>query len=300
MRSNGVLHRVWTRRLSALRKHWRAATEGDVRAVHQARVASRRLRESLPIVGLTLPPDELLAVRKAVRRVTRALGPVREADVSMRLLDDIGRAQAPLLPAVAATRRRVEEARAMRGRLMLDELGHSAGVKIIKRLDGVRQYPDPPAAQWRLVLAERTRLRGIDLRDAVDEAGILYEPERLHQIRIAAKKLRYSLELAGETRAASARRFVNELKGLQDHLGHLHDLQVVSAYAAGVPPDESLASGVDRLARHLDDTCHDLHAKFLAGRMRLLGLTDVVLEKIVPRIASQGGGEASRVTTLIA
>jgi hypothetical protein len=34
--------------------------------------------------------------------------------------------------------------------------------------------------------------------------------------------------------------------------------------------------------------------------MRLMGLTDVVLEKIVPRIASHGGGEASRVTTLIA
>lgn len=271
-----------------------------MQAVHQARVASRRLREALPLIGLSLPPDELLKARRAVRRVTRALGPVREADVSIGLLDDLGAAQPALLPAIAAVRYRVEGARAMRRRRMLDELGHATGVKTIARLDSLRHYPDPPAAQWKSLLAERTRVRALDLHDAVDEAGILYEPERLHQIRIAAKKLRYSLELAGETRAAATTRLVNELKGLQDHLGHLHDLQVLSAYAAGVLPDESLAPGLGRLARHLDDACHDLHAKFLASRSRLLALTETALAKVVPRIARHGGDEASRATHLIA
>ena len=30
------------------------------------------------------------------------------------------------------------------------------------------------------------------------EAGQMYNPERLHQVRIATKKLRYGLEIAGE------------------------------------------------------------------------------------------------------
>ena len=54
----------------------------DPEAVHQARVASRRLREVLPIV--LAPGGRTERLRRTVRRLTRTLGPVRELDVVRR------------------------------------------------------------------------------------------------------------------------------------------------------------------------------------------------------------------------
>ena len=53
--------------------------EGDVKAVHQARVASRRLREVLPV--LQLDPDVLRKLSRRLRKITDRLGTVRELDV---------------------------------------------------------------------------------------------------------------------------------------------------------------------------------------------------------------------------
>ena len=54
------------------------AVGGDAEALHQARVASRRIREALPLE--IRPPRKLM---RQVRRITRALGPVRELDVAL-------------------------------------------------------------------------------------------------------------------------------------------------------------------------------------------------------------------------
>jgi CHAD domain-containing protein len=54
-----------------------------LRSVHQARVASRRLREALPVLRASVHQSRLGRVRRQVRRMTRALGPVRELDVAL-------------------------------------------------------------------------------------------------------------------------------------------------------------------------------------------------------------------------
>src|SRR5437773_8558593 len=60
---------------------------GDVRALHRTRVASRRLRELLPI--LQLDPDLARKLVRRLRRVTERLGTVRELDVLLLLLDEL-------------------------------------------------------------------------------------------------------------------------------------------------------------------------------------------------------------------
>ena len=59
---------------------------------------------------------------------------------------------------------------------------------------------------------------------ALDAAGTLYAPERLHAVRIAAKKLRYGLELRATPRGLPVGSFAAALKRVQDVLGRLHDL----------------------------------------------------------------------------
>src|SRR5688500_6456970 len=73
-------------RLGALSRALPSARAGDVPAIHQARVATRRLREALPLIARGSSGRKLA---RAVRRLTRALGPVRELDVALLTLDEL-------------------------------------------------------------------------------------------------------------------------------------------------------------------------------------------------------------------
>jgi hypothetical protein len=57
-------------RLAALSRALPGARKGDVQAVHQARVATRRIREALPLVARGRAGNSL---RKSVRKLTRVL-----------------------------------------------------------------------------------------------------------------------------------------------------------------------------------------------------------------------------------
>ena len=95
---------------------------------------------------------------------------------------------------------------------------------------------------------------------AVDVAGAIFIVERIHAVRIEAKRLRYSLELVGELHLAPTGRLVAGLKGMQDILGELHDLDVLRAHATVIrailggdsAPDLDALSGIaEEEARHL-------------------------------------------------
>jgi len=71
---------VLREQLDTLRQHLPRAVHGHSRGVHRARVASRRLREALPVAAVV---EERSSLRRDVRRVTKALGRVREIDVAL-------------------------------------------------------------------------------------------------------------------------------------------------------------------------------------------------------------------------
>jgi CHAD domain-containing protein len=73
-------------RLSALTRALPSARNGDVVAIHQARVATRRVRAALSIVTRGSKGRK---VTKVVSRLTRALGRVRELDVAILSLDEL-------------------------------------------------------------------------------------------------------------------------------------------------------------------------------------------------------------------
>ena len=101
-------------RLVSLLTAMPAAQAGDETSVHQARVASRRLREALPVLGARPTARRSIAPQKRVRRITRALGPVRELDVTLLLLAELeGKAAAPKR-AIARVRKAVIEERQKR------------------------------------------------------------------------------------------------------------------------------------------------------------------------------------------
>ena len=75
-------------RTAALARGLAGARKGDVSAVHHARVATRRLREALPLVASGAAARK---VSRVAKRLTRALGPVRQLDVELLTLAEIER-----------------------------------------------------------------------------------------------------------------------------------------------------------------------------------------------------------------
>jgi CHAD domain-containing protein len=109
------------------------------------------------------------------------------------------------------------------------------------------------------------------------KAGAVYLPERLHAVRIAAKKLRYALELDADLRQVKSSPDITELRRTQDILGRLHDLQVLvdrtrEEQASLAPPDVNIWRGLDALVRSLEDECRRLHGRYMHHAASLVGL----------------------------
>jgi CHAD domain-containing protein len=271
-------------RLAALARHLPQALDGRVTSVHQARVASRRLREVLPVVGLAAGPRRLRRALRRVKRVTRAFGPVRELDVTLELLDEIAGGHPDLRFPTRLVRRLVVHERDRRRVTMLDALDRDevqrtcdAVRSVLERLMTVRDD-----GGWRGVLARRAMDRAGVLIDSIADVSLLFDPARLHQVRIAVKKLRYALELSGDARLLPARRLVATLKGAQAGLGRLHDLQVLLVFAR--------APEIDTVARYrkplaalrdvVERECRREHARYVRRRPRLLHVCDATMDAL--------------------
>jgi CHAD domain-containing protein len=271
-------------RLVSLLKAMPAAQAGDQMSVHQARVASRRLREALPLLGVRADADALDRADKRVRRITRALGPVRELDVTLLLLAELRRKKAAPVRAIERVREAVSEERLKRRRDMLAEIKPSRIDKLRKRLVRVATPASPPVAKGS-ALAEanaQAASRAADLRAAIARAGGIYLPDRLHRVRVAAKKLRYALEIQRELTKSRSTAQLNRLKVQQDLLGRMHDLEILIDRARGVqttitPRDRRGMAELKTLIRVLEAECREGHAAYMRARPALLKMCDAII-----------------------
>jgi CHAD domain-containing protein len=280
MNRSSPLVRLLERRARALQRQLSAAIAGKDVGVHQARVAARRLSEAVPVLTAGLQHTKAGKAQRKIRRLRQALGTVRELDVTLHLIDELGERPSVPRPALSAVRALVIEDRERRRGVMLEHLDRIDTDKLTRRLGAVRQALVHPAAghSWRAALALRIVKRARRLDKAIVRAGQIYAPEPLHQVRIAAKKLRYALEIADESGAAPCGGTLRVIKRIQDALGRLHDLQVLLHHVAAVgaapsgrrsTPDAGLAI----LSRLIEDECRHLHGRYVA---HLPSLTEAV------------------------
>ncbi len=271
-------------RLVTLLSAMPAAQAGDESSVHQARVASRRLREALPLLGVAADASALGQAQKRVRRITQALGPVRELDVCLQLLAEFeGKSAAPPR-AVARVREAITAERDKRRREMLDAITPSHLDKLRRKLVQVAApgVPGLVPADGAAEALSQAGERAVRLRAAIERAGGIYLPDRLHRVRIAAKKLRYALEIHRELMRSRSAARLNRLKAQQDLLGRIHDLEVLIDRTRLV--QEGLAASnrrgtaeLDALVRLLEDECREGHAAYMHARPGLLKLCEDVI-----------------------
>ena len=277
MRTPAAEHLI-RQRIAAIGRLLPAAKEGDAVSLHQARVATRRLRETIPLVARGSRAEKL---SRSVRRLTRALGPVRELDVALMILDEFD--DGPQAPRQGIQRLRaaiIDERRRLRTELRRQISSFDAeallkkGVAAARKSDGAASKRDPQQ-----VIAARARAarRAERLEAAIESAAGLYLPDRLHEVRIAVKKLRYALELSQNASSSRASVRLRLLKTTQDLLGRMHDLEVLIARTRGIqssPGASSLkvSADLDRLVRRLETECRQLHGQYMAIRRDLLSL----------------------------
>ena len=101
---------VWTR-FREMWKHRPGTVEGDVEALHDMRVGSRRLRAALDMAALTHDDQERQAFRRLTARLTAELGAVRDADVLLGTLSSLGQETGDEARLAVAALSRLEEAR---------------------------------------------------------------------------------------------------------------------------------------------------------------------------------------------
>jgi CHAD domain-containing protein len=276
---------ILRQRLVTLLKAMPAAQEGDETSVHQARVASRRLREALPVVGISADAAVFDSARKRVRRITRALGPVRELDVTLLLLQEFEGRQTVSAKAIDRVRHAIVAERNQRRTEMLNELTPSKLDKLRKRLVEMAVPDTPPLvpADGHAEAARQSAIRAIKLRTAIERAGGIYLADRLHRVRIAAKKLRYALEIQRELAGSRSTSRLNRLKVQQDLLGRIHDIEVLIDRTRGVQATLAASNRrgtfeLDQLVRVLEDECRQRHADYMRARPAMLRLCEAVIE----------------------
>ena len=225
--------------MCALRDH--ALDWSDPEGVHDMRVSSRRLRGALRDFMPYLHRRKLTVVLEQIRNVADALGAVRDQDVAIMGLQKLG-ASAPVEAAAMVTQLiEARETIRKQARRTLQRTLHKGRLKQLQKdvetaVESATANSKPAkrrsksgadaAISYREV-ARRTIMER--LKEVEKLSGGLYEPLKikpLHRMRIAAKRLRYALELFEPCWGPGISIFAKKIAALQSSLGELHDSDI--------------------------------------------------------------------------
>jgi len=198
----------------------RAGHDLDVDTVHDLRVALRRSRTIADGLAAVMPDKQLQALKKASKNLFRALGSLRDVQVTeewvRKLSPDDDAIQTKLLAELAE-----REAHA--------------------RTEAARELAEFDARRWRrwaralsdksraipiggLVFQHLAAQRWVEAREAHRKATRSRSRVAWHRVRIALKRFRYTVENFLPRQYAE---WADELKSAQDLLGEMHDLDML-------------------------------------------------------------------------
>ena len=200
----------------------------DDEALHDLRVAIRRLRAVLRATREIFDDDWVRSLRGELKWLGRELADARDLDVLLLALADADDDAAPIVKALQADRRRAR-AKAVNA---LESPRYEVLLETLRR--GVEA---PPVRAVDIAL-ERVAAREFRrLRRTVDRLGSEPSSESLHRARIKAKRARYAAELAKPVAGKQAKQFLRAAKAFQD---------VVGAHQDSVVAEERIRAVADR------------------------------------------------------
>jgi CHAD domain-containing protein len=209
----------------------------DIEFVHRARVASRRLRAAMRMFRDCFDARQFKRWRKQIRRVTTGLGDARDRDVQIEFLcgalDDLQ--EKACYSGIARLLVRLEQKR---------ERLQSKVVKAVDRLQSSGVVDEMLAVAKQIISEAKAQKLGVQSPVAFDQTGqhllhgleqmLAYQDslegaeqkERHHAMRIAAKQLRYTVEISKPVYDGQLDESVTVIKRVQTLLGDVHDCDV--------------------------------------------------------------------------
>ena len=216
----------------------RALKWKDPEGVHSMRVASRRLRSAATDFMPYLKKRDVASVLKRIRSIADALGEARDQDVAIMALEkllsespeEVGATLCELIGARKEVRRKArQKLKQILVKPQLKELRSDFDAAITTATPRSSQSS---SKRTKSDLSYVGAARAI-IRDRLSEfeklSDSLYLPlaaEPLHEMRIAAKRLRYAIELFDNCFNSSVAPFAKHASRLQSALGKIHDCDV--------------------------------------------------------------------------
>ncbi|WP_410813110.1 CHAD domain-containing protein [Micromonospora sp. 067-2] len=246
-------------------------------AVHQMRVACRRLRSDLRTFAPLVRKTWSRPLRAELRWLAGVLGAARDAEVLRDRLRRTATAD-PLSPLGAGAVDRLDEALAQRQRQALaaiDETLRTA--RYLALVDALVLAANAPRLTRRAAAPATRALPGLVARpwrrlagpDGVDGLDPLAPDERWHAVRKEGKQARYAVNAVAPALDKAARRLSEALAGVQDVLGEHQDAAVAAetwlAIAAERPDDHDLSVTAGRLAERERETVRRMRSRFPAA-----------------------------------
>ena len=213
--------------------HEAALDWSDPEGVHSMRVASRRLRSAIRDFTPYLRKRALAPVLKELKDIADALGEVRDQDVAIMTLEKmVSHAPADFAPAL---KQFIDTKRAVRDRSR-EELKATLEQTQLKQLEkdfiasvevatAIRNQSKP-----QITYQEMSRVVILGRLKELEKLSVgLFQPseiEMLHDMRIAAKRLRYAVELFQQCWRRSIAGYAKRTARIQTALGDVHDCDV--------------------------------------------------------------------------
>jgi CHAD domain-containing protein len=251
-----------------------AVRDGGIDAIHDARVATRRLRAALPLLGAVRTTSEFDEVTPVVKALGRELGRAREQDESLRVIEDIERRSPATAPATATMRARLVPQQLRQRRRLIKTL-ESLDLGALDRLRSAIQREARRGARrlrgshpFRSELAMAVTRCAEIAEQKVHHASGVYFPNRAHHARVAIKKLRYVAELL-EPDDRVRKPALRALRAAQEALGRVHDYEM-ARQRLNVMAEEEDVPAAPELARVLEAECRSIFEAYRTMRPAIL------------------------------
>ena len=206
----------------------------DPEGVHQARVATRRIRSDLRTFRPLVDEAWSSALRDELGWLAGLLGEVRDGDVLLeRLRDRVAELHQTEQRGAEELLTTLQDDRDIAHATLLEALRSRRYVELLEILVAAANAPffcddaGEPAGEIVPGLVQRPWHK---LAKAVKSLGESPSDEKLHRVRIRAKRARYAAEAVSSIVGKPAREFAKAAEGLQDVLGELNDAVVAQRW----------------------------------------------------------------------
>lgn len=205
----------------------------DIEGVHQMRVAIRRLRSALRDFSPLLKRRAFTKSRRDLKKLGNALGTARDLDVAIAALTKLKKkAKNEIVKKDIELKTEIRLAQRQKVQTILKKtLEISAFEKMRERF--LRAVETAVKANGKTAALSAKEAGNKVILKSIEEfcelSDSLYNPfdcENLHKLRIAAKRLRYTIEIFKECFSDEFAPFAQEITEMQTFLGELHDRDI--------------------------------------------------------------------------